>query len=429
MKRRAFLSQTATGRRWLEQFDQADRTAASELLDAMLLLDAEHVASAQRAGLEELVAERRGKRGIPRRKVALYAEREIAESAAFVSELLPDKAGKLRRRAVGPTRLAPVKPRRGSARVGSEGPGAFVVAQAVERWRRTFINHPGPNIIRKQRPGLIVIVTDFIGSGTRISSMLNKFWHVPSVRSWWSLGWVRFKVITAAGTAGGIDVVRSHRTQPGVFARHIAPTVLSTEPALRQRWRELIQTYGPAAGRGASGLGFGNNAALIAFSYRIPNNTPAIIHASGGGWKALFTGSVPQDMQAAFTALTLEERIANAAEETGVVLTTDITVDDASVVLLLSAIRGQWRDGAEIELAERTGLTEPEIRAAKRRADDQGLLGENGRLTDDGHAAVAAGLSSETKRPTIPTNRAPYYPWSLRVPRVASSARRLARRP
>jgi|GEM_PF-1021899 len=429
MKRRMLLSQTAAGKAWLEQFDGEDQLAAAELLDAMLLLDAERVASAQRAGLEELVAERHGKRGMPRRKVALYAEREIAESAVFVSELRPDKTGKLRRRAIRPSRVAPIRPRRGSARVGSEGPAAFVIAQAVERWPRTFINHPGPDIIRKQRPGTVAIVTDFIGSGSRVVSMLDKFWRVPSVRSWWSLGWIQFRVISAAGTTAGIDVVRSHRTRPEVFVRHIARTVLSAEPALAHRWRALIENYGSAGGRGAPAFGFGDSAALIAFSYRIPNNAPAIIHGIGGGWRALFEGPAPQEVEAAFAPLTPEERIANAAEEAGVVLASGTLIDDARVLLLLGGIRGRWRAGAEIELAERTGLTEPEIRAAKRRAEEQGLLGANGRLTDEGHSAMHAGLAFDRRRPDIPTNLEPYYPWSLRVPRVAPSTRRLARRP
>ena len=160
-----------------------------------------------------------------------------------------------------------------------------------------------------------------------------------------------------------------------------------------------------------------------------PNNTPAIVHAGGGGWKALFEGPAPQEAEAAFTPLTPEERIANSAEEVGVVLTKQMTVDDARVMLLLGAIHGRWRTGAEIELAERTNLTEPEIRAAKRRAEEQGLLTANGRLTDDGHSAVEAGHASDRRRPDIPTNSEPYYPWSLRVPRGAPSTRRLSRRP
>jgi hypothetical protein len=395
----------------------------------MLLLDAEQVASAQRSGLEELVAERHGRRSMPRRKIALYAEREIAEHAVFVSEMLRDKAGKMRLRAVGPKRLEPIKPRRGSARVGSEGAAAFAISQAVERWRSIFVNHPGPEIIRRQRIGMIVLVTDFIGSGTRINGMLEKFWRVASVRAWWSLGWIEFGVVTAAGTAVGIDIVRRHRSSPRVLVRHIAPTVNSAEPTLANRWQWLIENYGPTTGRGATAQGFGNIGALIAFSYRLPNNAPAMIHASGGGWRALFEGPVPHDAEAAFAPLTPEERIANAAEGAGVALATGITIDDAHTVLMLGAIRGRWRQGAEVELAERTGLSEPEVRRAKLRAERQGLLDPRGRLTDGGHSAVEAGLKSERKRPDIPTNVEPYYPWSLRVPRVAPSTRRLARRP
>ena len=429
MRKRAILSQTAAGQRWTEQFDPADQAAAAELLDTMLLLDAEQVASAQRAALEELVAERRGSSGLPRRKVALYAERELAEAAAFVSELCRDRNGKRRRRATGPTRLAPVVPRRGSARVGSEGPTAFVIAQVIERRPRRFLNHPGPGIIRKQRPGMLAIVTDFIGSGTRVAGMLDKFWRVPSVRSWWSLGWIEFGVIAAAGSAAGIDTLRHHRTRPQVLVRHVAPTVNSAEPALAARWRALIENYGPAKGRGASAWGFGNNAALIAFSYRIPNNTPAIVHASGGGWKALFEGPAPSEAEVAFAPLTAEERMARAAESAGVVLADSLQVPDARVVLLLSTIRGRLRPGSETELAERSGLTEPEVREAKRRAIQGGLIDSKGRLTDDGQAAVEAGLQSKRRRPVIPTNPIPYYPWSLRVLRVAPSARRLPRRP
>ena len=84
-----------------------------------------------------------------------------------------------------------------------------------------------------------------------------------------------------------------------------------------------------------------------------------------------------------------------------------LPVPDAQVVLLLRTIRGRWRRGAETELAERSGLTEPEVREAKRRVDQDGLLDSNGRLTDDGHAAVEAGLQSERKRPAIPTNPNP----------------------
>ena len=69
----------------------------------------------------------------------------------------------------------------GSSRVGSEGPGAFLLSQATEFAPGIFLNGPGPDRIRRHQASLIAIVTDFIGSGTRIQLMLDKFMKVPTV--------------------------------------------------------------------------------------------------------------------------------------------------------------------------------------------------------------------------------------------------------
>jgi hypothetical protein len=423
------LSQTLAGQRWVRQFKARDQDAAAELLDAMLLLNGEQVMSAQRSGLDELAAERHGMRGVPRRRVALYAEREMVEATAFVSEPMLDRTGTPRMRATGPKRLAPISPRRGSARVGSEGLAAFVIGQVVKRWPRIFINHPGPEIIRRQHPGTIVIVTDFVGSGTRVAGMLDKFWRVPSVRSWWSLGWIKFAVVAAAGTAEGMEALGEHRVAPTLKVRHIAPTVDTAEPALRVRWRTLIMSGQSVSTRGTAAFGFKDNAALIAFSYRIPNNTPAIIHAGGGGVRPLFEGPVPKDSEVAFMEPPHEQRVSAAVALTGVETIQKLSLAETEVLLVLRAVRGRWRPGAEVELAERTGLFLPEVEAVKVRAETDGLLDGNGRLTDEGHEALQAGFRKGRRRPDIPTNPNPFYPWALRVPGGPLSKGRLRRRP
>ena len=423
------LSQTLAGQRWVEQFEAKDHAAAAELLDAMLLLNGEQVMSAQRSGLDELAAERHGVRGMLRRRVALYAEREMAESEAFVSKLIPDRAKKPRMRATGPRRLAPISPRRGAARVGSEGLAAFVIGQAVKRWPRIFINHPGPETIRLQRTGTIVIVTDFVGSGTRVAGMLDKFWRVPSVRSWWSLGWIKFAVVAAAGTAEGMKALGGHRVAPTMKIRHIAPTINTAEPALRERWRALIESRQPVSARGAPALGFKDNAALIAFSYRIPNNTPAIVHADGGGLRPLFKGPVPQDSEVAFMEPPHEQRVSAAVALTGVEVTQKLSLAETEVLLVLRAVRGRWRSGAEVELAERTGLFLTEVKAVKVRAEREGFLDGSGRLTDEGHKTLEAGFRGGRRRSDLPTNPDPFYPWTLRVPGRSLSKGRLRRRP
>jgi len=216
--RRPKLANTTTGRHWLAQFRGEDRPAAAAMLNALLLLNEEQVASTILSLLQGLAAERSGRR----RRVALYAEREFPERNAFEVRSIPDASGVVRRRAVGRAGPAAVKPVRGSTRVGSEGSVAFIISQAVAAWPSIYANQPGPDRIRSARNpiGALVIVTDFVGSGTRINTILDKFWNVPSVRAWVSRRWVEFMIVAAAGTSAGMASVRAHRLKPRVLVGH-----------------------------------------------------------------------------------------------------------------------------------------------------------------------------------------------------------------
>lgn len=444
MSRRPSLSETITGQAWLDQFKQADQHAAAALLDMMLLLNEEQVSTAIRSLLVN-AADARADR---RRRIGLYAEREFDEALAFDVQITLDPQGVKRRRAVGFKGPAAVKPIRGGTRIGSEGMIAFLISQAVAASPRVYVNQPGPDHIRgktrqkkvppanrkrKRRPkyiGALTIVTDFIGSGTRVSSMLNKFWAVPTVRAWVSRKWVTFKVVAAAGTASGIKAVSNHRSAPEVLVKHIAPTVhTAADDGLRAKWKGLLANYGPETAPGAGREGFQGSAALIAFSYRIPNNTPLIVHRSLDGWRALYTGPAPEELRTAFGLPTVEERIQFGAESAGVKLSEDLATSEAETVLVLSTIRGRWRPGAETAIAEVTGLTIPEVISIHTKSISSGLLDQNGRLTDKGQETVASGLRSERSRPTIPTVEKPYYPQQLRTPREPSSTRRSSGRP
>jgi hypothetical protein len=422
------LSSTATGEAWLSQFDIKDRRAAARLLDALMLINDEQVATALRSLLAALAATRSGSH----KRIALYAEREIAEATAFRVELVRDEHGRSRRRAVGRQGPAAIKPIRGSPRVGSEGWIAFLISQAVKASPRIFLNHPGPDRLRsrKQPVGALAIVTEFIGSGARVRTMLDKFWAVPSVRSWCSRGWVSFEVIAAVGTREGLQAVRNHRVRPEVLVQYVAPQLAEYKhQPLYQYWCTLIEDYGPDRVAGGGREGFGGSGALIAFSYGIPNNVPLILHAEGRGWRPLFKGATPLDLRSAFGLQTDEERIANAVAATGVVLASDLSTLDAQMVIFLSSIRARWRTGAQTAMAELTGLTEPEVLAALKRALAQGYLNVNGRLTDAGQTVLKAAQWREIKRPTIPTNATSYYPMQLRTPRGSSSASRPSGRP
>lgn len=374
------------------------------------------MSAAIRSQLYKLAKLRRGRH----RRMALYAERELSGKVIFESTPTKDDVGRMRLRAVGRKGPDPVHPVRGGSRVGSEGQIAHVISQAKETWPQIFMNHPGPDLIRgKTWPaGSIVIVTDLIGSGNRVRTMLDAFWAVPTVQAWHSRHWIDFKIVAAAATRSGYDRVRHHRVHPEVCAQYVAPTVRSeADPRRAREWSRLIDNYGPASGRGAPRYGFGGSAALIAFSYRLPNNTPALLHHTSGGWRALYKGSAPQDLRSAFEIVGDAEAVSLAATDTGVPLSSELSTTEAQMVLVLSLIRGRWREGAELALAQRTGMAIPDVEEIRIRALRLGLLTSQGRLTDDGQALLAAGRKGERKRPDIHTEPKAYYPQQLRTPR------------
>jgi len=82
--------------------------------------------------------------------------------------------------------------------------------------------------------------------------MLDKFWAVPTVRSWFSRGWISFKVVAAVGTREGLQAVRNHRVAPEVLVQQVALRLqmrvqsgdCGVGPA---REHELEERYGPAS--------------------------------------------------------------------------------------------------------------------------------------------------------------------------------------
>ena len=152
----------------------------------------------------------------------------------------------------------------------------------------------------------------------------------------------------------------------------------------------------------------------MVFSYRPPNNTPLFLHERARNWTPLFSGPAGDEMRPAFGLPPLEARVRSAMSLTP---SHDVLPEEARMALLLLAVRGRWLPGQEIELAERTALTVPEILDSKDRAIELNLLSLDGRLTDAGQRFVRAGRTVKKTPPTIPTRAEPYYPVSLRAPR------------
>lgn len=409
------LSESTTAARWLAQFKDADRSTAAEFLDRLVLLSEAQVSERIFSQLDAINS--------PHGRIALYAEREIAEKTAFPIEQYADRSGAVRSRAVPNVRFKAVSPRRGSTRVGSEGWMAFLVSQAVAANAR-YVGHPSPeqytSRTSSQRIRKVVFVSDFVGSGDRLWNMLERFWRVPTFAAWWSRGYIRFHVVAAAGTAAGIAKVKTHRCRPEVHCSTIVPTLAATVPTeSTRRWNALVKSYGTAH---PEPLGYKASGALVAFEYGIPNNVPAILGKRFKGWRPLYTGRAPGDLNPLFglkdTGWSLlrhlaEQRLAQLRRALDF---KSRKRDRSEMLAFLLTVRGRWHADTAVEIAEKSGLRTDDILNLRDRAISAGWITGQGRLTDEGRKLIRAGasLAPEPLR-NIAGRLHPYYPTSLRV--------------
>lgn len=275
------LSSSLLAKGWLTNFAPTDQVTAKLLLDRLMLVSA----SDFNLGLVKQLDRLRDRCAADQECIALYAEREMEKERGLVLPFFP---GSQTGRAVGdsiqPVQVNPKKPD-----VGSEGIIAALISKYCKSSGNLVLSHPGPNTLRQNRVRTIAIVTDFIGSGRRISEMLDAFGEVASVQSWMSYGLLEFYVLTYSGTENGMSRVRWHRLRPKVSSYIACPVI---DEAFRGSElgaiNLLCKTYPKKKNRFP--FGFNNTGSLIAFSHGIPNNAPALFHSRAGGWKPLFEG-------------------------------------------------------------------------------------------------------------------------------------------
>lgn len=409
------LSSSATAQGWISQFEAGDQDAAATLLDRLTLMNESEVADRIFQQLEAIT--------VSKGRIALYAEREIAEATAFPLEEYVDAAGKSCTRAVPSAKFMAVKPKRGATRVGSEGWMAFLISQAVKA-NPKYVNHPSPAQYTTASPSnrisRVVIVTDFIGSGDRIWTMLEKFWRVPTFAAWWSRGYIRFHVVAAAGTSAGIARIKSHKCGPTFGVSTVIASLTGPAPKpWAANWLRLANFYGR---KHASPLGHKNSAALVAFDYGMPNNVPAILVEKFAGWKPFYRGRAPKDLRPFFgLPPTAWDLLRNVAEQQWTKVRKAFSFrarrrDKATMLSFLIALRGRWHADAEIEVAERSGLQTDEVIRLRKVATTAGWISERGRITDSGRKLLKAGTKPVRKAPKMLAGSIePYYPTSLRV--------------
>lgn len=134
--------------------------------------------------------------------------------------------------------------------------------------------------MRAERIKHMVLVEDFIGSGDRISSFLQKRMH-PSIKSWISYGWIKLWIVAYSGLSGGVWAISrcGYKLTEDSF-RFVMPPSYSRanfdeamlEFCVRNSWR---------TNRSKIPLGFGNGATNLIFEHGCPNNAPVVLWSPG----------------------------------------------------------------------------------------------------------------------------------------------------
>ena len=403
---------------WIEQFQVQDRQDAGLLLDKFKFVDADTF----RYDLSFLLE----KKLPPDEVAALYIEREEPSTTKrMYREVKISRGGGRppRLRAKGIARPVVRSSRRINQIVGSEGVVANIATGLARSQPKRFIVQPSAELLREKRVRHLVIVTDFVGSGSRVDRFLSLLWNVRSIRSWKSYGKIKLWVFAYSATAKGRDFVLLHRASPNLEIVSACPTLEdSFDPVASSRIKTLCASYSPSK---KESLGYLNVGALIAFAHGCPNDVPAIFHKDSTSvrrpWLALFSRRVTQNsiidtvetdrLNAALDSLDFL-RIKNAPAYV------KSSQAQKRMIVVLCALSKRRRHLDSMTFT--TGLRLTEIVDSEEMALNQGLLRSDRRLTDSGLSLLRKLQNSQprTKKPTVPKKQEQsYYPTSLRAPR------------
>lgn len=417
---------------WLQQFQLGDRARAQKLLEAFAFVSRDDFLDQMRA---MLLQEGEAVDGV----VALYAERELGHRFGKPHRLFKQTQRTVKR-AIGSKGPDAVKPTKAyDPSVGSEGIVAQMISQLCQEYPDKFINHPGPDQIRKKHARAFWVVTDLIGSGDRAFRYLQAAWLVRSVRSWWSGKQMKFAVMAYSATECGERRVARHSSKPAIHIVIPCPTIDTSFPDKEaEKMKILCTTYDPTFGEpghppwawNPPSLGYGNGGALLVFAHGAPNNVPLMFHKASRDksrtWTPLFPARVSAGISKDLfgidlTAEDISARLENLGDKTlaksKAVLGSDLQT--AQIFLVLSTLLKPLRLNDKL-LAHRTGLKTYELTTLLRKITQYGWIDSQRRLTDQGYGQLAharkqehsaiASMSVGNQEP------APYYPTSLRRP-------------
>ncbi|MDN7791393.1 hypothetical protein QZM66_27875 [Burkholderia contaminans] len=418
------ILRSAHGLAWLAQFSRTDQATAIALVDKVRFIDETEFAQSIKTYLTDLLQQEPA--FFP---LALYVEREIPKLNGVPKRLFAEPRRKRRRRITGSAEPWIYRTVNKSGEVGSEGVLRTLVTELQRSNPSQYISHGGPDVLRTKKPNTFVVLTDFLGSGQRVSDFLTSVWKLRTFRSWYSGKQIRFMVVAYAGTKEAKEKVQRHPSAPEVRLIRGCKTLSAIRPpGERAKLIDLCQSYHVQSYKGHGALGYKQSGALMVFAHGCPNNAPSILHAKMKGWTPLFPGrstagvvEISSGEGGAVLAMKmLQKRDVRAAMERP--NAPHIKSEAVKILMeVLSAVTHGSR--SELAVSARCDLTILETRVVVSKLRTLGWVNDNGRPTTEGirqRDMYKKYLENQSdKKPSAPpTDDEIYYvPESLRRPR------------
>jgi hypothetical protein len=401
-------SETSIGQAWLHNFAEPDLPTATLLLDGLRFV----TLSTLRDGLGSCLRQLAEDGQLPTPAVVLpergladfHLSREQQRSPVAYRDFHPGD----------PIDVTP----------GSEGLVGMILRDLLD------INRAQPDTpwippeasltsLRARRCRSIVIVTDYMGSGSAVIKLATAIARHPTIRSWRSFRWLDIYAVAFASSQQALDRVRGAGPVREAWAVEAAPTfdtawasdvrdavidLCNTECRINKRWAQ----------------GYEGSAGLFLTERNAPNNLPAVLWQTAANWQPLFPErTVPTsfmlDVGEHRSASSLPE-IAERVRQLRFGRNQRLAYMRTSSQLLLRAlllVNAGHR--SEAPLAAQLGVDIVDIGTLLESLVQLGLIDAERTTTERGRREIHAnkrGLRRTTAE--LAGSQAPYYPHSLR---------------
>lgn len=402
----AKLALTVTGTEWLEQFSEADRRLARDVLSSLTLVSHNEFERT----IEKLI---QGRAESVDGMVALFAVREMDYSDDYFNV---SHAG------LDPRHVDAVD--RG-ADIGSEGRVAAIIRNIEKYNRSKFLNHPTIESMRQHKCRAIMLVDDLIGSGDRSITFSQSLWNNTTIKSWVSLKYVETIFVSYAATPAGRQVAEGGPMGGTCHFARFCPTLSDFQPVkLIPEIQKLFQKYAKKTSKQHLSLGYRQSASLLVFEHGCPNNVPAVMWAPRTArkhWIPLFPNRVVQgEIRSVFpqelTSRTPTDVMLSAGYSNASFISDRVYSHASSkeIVTLLALISKGVKTPSSICFSLRSTVEATNILVES--CISRGLITPRYRLTPFGRITLRATMRSghRAKRPLPSLGNDMYYPSSLR---------------